>query len=120
MKVYYSSSLWSKGKGLWGWPQRTNWQFKYAGAKRCIPVIYRFSKGIVFDVITILDETKLREFSKKYEAIEETLTPLQQRCAKQEHPYQAIPISSICINGKQVEGGYSSSSSMSIPWGITG
>jgi hypothetical protein len=71
MKIYYNSSLWSKGKGLWGWPQRTNWQFEYAGAKRYIPAIYRFSEGIVFDVITILDEARLREFFEKHEAIEE-------------------------------------------------
>lgn len=37
MKVYYSNSLWCKGRGLWGWPQRVNWQFEYAGAKRYIP-----------------------------------------------------------------------------------
>ena len=116
MKIYYNSSLWSKGKGLWGWPQRTNWQFEYAGVKRHIPAIYRFSEGIVFDVITIIDETKLREFFEKYEAIEETLTPLQQRCAEQEHPYQSVPISGIWINGKQVKDGYSSSGTMSIPW----
>lgn len=116
MKIYYNSSIWSKGKGLCGLPQRTNWQFEYAGTKRCIPVIYRFSKGIVFDVITILDETKLREFFEKYETIEETLTPLQQRCVEQEHPYQAVPIKEIWINGKQVESGRSSSGTMSIPW----
>lgn len=116
MKIYYNSSLWSKGKGLRGLPQKIYWQFKYAGSKRCIPVIYRFSKGIVFDVITFLDEAKLREFFKKYKAIEETLTPLQRRCAKQEHPYQDIPIKEIWINGKRVESGYSSSSTISIPW----
>lgn len=116
MKVYYNSSIWNKGKGLCGLPQRTNWQFEYAGTKRCIPAIYRFSKGIVFDIITILDETKLREFFNKYETIEETLTPLQQRCVEQEHPYQTLQIKEIWINGKQVESGYSSSSTMSIPW----
>jgi hypothetical protein len=116
MKIYYDSSIWNKGKGLCGLSQRINWQFEYAGTKRCIPVIYRFSKGIVFDVITILDETKIREFFEKYEPIEETLTPLQQRYVEQEHPYQAVPIKEIWINGKQVENGYSSSSAMSIPW----
>ncbi|HHY04504.1 MAG TPA: sodium ion-translocating decarboxylase subunit beta [Thermoanaerobacterales bacterium] len=116
MKVYYNSSMWSKGRGFWGLAQRTNWQFEYAGTKCYIPVIYRFSKGIVFDVITILDETKLRKFLEKYETIEETLTPLQQRCVEQEHPYQAVSISEIWINGKHVEGGYSSSGTMSIPW----
>lgn len=107
---------WSKGKGLWGRPQRTSWQFKYAGIKRYIPAIYRFSEGIVLDVITILDETKLRKFFEKYESIEETLTPAQRRCVEQEHPYQAVPISEIWINGKQVEGGSLSSGTMSIPW----
>lgn len=117
MKVYYNCSLWCKGKGLWGWAQRTNWEFEYAGAKRYIPVIYRFSKGIVFDVITLLDEEELREFFKKYEAIEqEKLVPLQRRIIEQEHPYQAVTIAGIWINGNQVESGYSSSSAMSIPW----
>ncbi|MDD3653483.1 MAG: hypothetical protein PHO01_04760 [Desulfotomaculaceae bacterium] len=116
MKVYYSSSLWGKGKGLCGVPQRVNWQFEYAGNIHRIPVLYRFSKGIVFDVISFLDQEKLRAFFKKYEAVEETLTPLQRRCAKQEHPYQAIPIRKIWMNGKQVESGYSSSSTVSAPW----
>lgn len=116
MKIYYNSSIWSKGKGLRGLAQRTNWQFEYVGTKRYIPVIYRFSKGIVFDIITILDETKLHKFFEKYETIEKTLTPLQQRCVEQEHPYQAVPIKEIWINGKQVESGYSSSGIMSIPW----
>ncbi len=116
MKVYYTSSIWSRGKGLCGLPQRVNWQFEWAGTKRYIPVIYRFSKGVVFDVITILDETRLREFFDKYEAIEETLTPLQRRCVKQEYPYQDMPIREIWINGKPIESGYSSSSTLSIPW----
>lgn len=116
MKIYYNSSLWSKQKGIRGVPQRVNWQFEYAGARHCIPTIYRFSKGIVFDVITFLDETKLREFFEKYEAGEETLTPLQRRCAEQEHPYQPVPVKEIWMNGKRAEGGYSSSSTASIPW----
>lgn len=116
MKVYYNSSLWSKDKGLCGLPQRINWKFEYKEAKRCIPVIYHFPKGIVFDIITFLEEEKLCEFFKKYEAAEESLTQLQRRCAEQEHPYQTIPLKEIWINGKPVEGGYSSSSSMRIPW----
>jgi hypothetical protein len=116
MNVYYSSSLWSNPKGLCGLPQRTNWQFEYLGTKRCIPYIYRFPKGIVFDIITFLDETKLHEFFEKYEDIENTLTPLQRKCVEQEHPYQTVPVKQIWINGKQVEEGFSSSSAISIPW----
>lgn len=116
MKVHYDSSMWGKGNGFCGLPQRTNWKFEYMGTKRFIPVIYRFSKGVVFDVITILDEVKLHDFFEKYEAIEDALTSLQRRCAKQEHPYQPVNIKEIWINGKQVECGWSSSSAVSIPW----
>ncbi|SKC79059.1 Na+-transporting methylmalonyl-CoA/oxaloacetate decarboxylase subunit beta [Maledivibacter halophilus] len=116
MKTYYSSSLWYKGRGLWGLPQRVNWYFEHRSAKCCIPVVYRFQKGIVFDIITFLEEAKLREFFEKYEAEEKRLTPLQQRCIEQEHPYQSMAIKEICINGKKIEGNYSSSSAVSIPW----
>lgn len=119
MKIYYNSSLWGEGKGFWGWPQRTNWKFEYAEAVRYIPTIYRFPKGVVFDVITILDEKELREFFRKYEMYktnEEALTALQRRCIEQEHPYQSVPISEIWINEKQVKDGYSASRSIRIPW----
>lgn len=116
MRIPYNSSLWSKEKGPYGLPQRINWQFEYGGLKRCIPVIYRFPKGIVFDIITFLDEIKLRQYFEKYKAIEDTLTPLQRRCAEQEHPYQAASIKEVWINGKGVQSSYSSSSSVSISW----
>lgn len=115
MKVYYNSSLWGRDKGLTGLPQRVNWQFEHRGTKRFIPYIYRFSKGIVFDIITILDEESLREFIEKYEAIEDRLTSLERRCAEQEHPYQAVSIMDIWINGNKIVEGYSSSSSVDIP-----
>lgn len=116
MRVYYESSLWSKEKGICGLKQRTNWRFEYADTKRYIPAIYHFPQGVVFDIITRLDEKSLHEFYEKYEAIENDLTPLQQLCAEQEHPYQSIPLKEICLNGKQVENSFSSSSSLNIPW----
>lgn len=116
MKVYYNSSLWSIDKGIRGLPFKINWKFEYAGAKRCIPVVYRFPKGIVFDIITFLDEARLRDFFEKYEAVEEKLTPLEKQCAKQEHPYQSVPIKKIWIDGQRVEEGYSSRGALSIPW----
>lgn len=115
MKVYYDSSLWCERRGLCGFPQRVNWQFEHRGVKRFIPVVYRFSKGIVFDVITIIDENRVNEFFEKYEAIENQLTSIQKRCAEQEHPYKAVPIKEILINEKQ-SGNYSSSGTVSIPW----
>ncbi|MDD4753981.1 MAG: hypothetical protein PHT78_12195, partial [Desulfitobacteriaceae bacterium] len=67
-------------------------------------------------VITSLDEARLRAFFEKYGSIEEKLTPLERRCAEQEHPYQDVHFKEIWINGKRVENGYSSSSGISIPW----
>lgn len=116
MKMHYNSSLWDKGKGHRGLRQRVDWKFEYSGKKRFIPAIYRFPKGIVFDIITLLDEAKLLEFFEEYEMSEESLAPLQRSCAKQNHPYQAVPIKEIWIDGKPVEGGYSSNSAVSIPW----
>jgi len=115
MKVYYDSSLWSARKGFSGFPQRVNWQFEHGGVKRFIPVIYRFSKGVVFDVITIIDDIRVNEYFEKYKDIENQLTSIQRRCAEQEHPYQVVPIKEILINGKQSEN-YSSSGTVSIPW----
>jgi len=116
MKVYYTPSIFCRGKGPRGWAQKVNWQFEHAGMQRYIPVIYRFPKGIVFDVITPLDEAKLHEFYEKYGTDDEKLTPLQKRCVEQENPYQAVPVMEIWINGKRVESGYSSSGSAYIPW----
>jgi hypothetical protein len=115
MKVYYNPSLWAKGKGFCGLPQRVNWEFEYEETKRWIPVIYRFPKGIVFDIITFLDEEKLHDFFEKYEDIEEKLTPFERRLAEQEHPYQSMFIKKMHINGKPIDT-FSSSSAVSMPW----
>ncbi|WP_313758104.1 hypothetical protein [Tissierella sp.] len=55
MKVYYNSSLWKKFKGISGRPQQVNLKIQNNRSKRFIPTIYHFSKGIVFDIITIID-----------------------------------------------------------------
>ncbi|HBN83860.1 MAG TPA: Na+-transporting methylmalonyl-CoA/oxaloacetate decarboxylase subunit beta [Clostridiales bacterium] len=116
MKIFFNSSLWSKGKGCHGSPQKANLQFEYSGTKRCIPIIYRFPRGIVFDVITILDESKLRTFYEKYEHIQNKMTSVQKRSMRQENPFQNISLQEIRINGKKTDDGFSSSSMMCIPW----
>ena len=116
MKIKYSSSLWIERKGLSGSPQKVNWRFEHRGNKCIIPFIYRFSKGIVFDVINILDEKALNDFIDKYEEVESSLTPLQRKCAEQEHPYRDLSIKDIWIDGKRVDGSRSSSSIVDIPW----
>lgn len=120
MRVHYTSSLWEKGRGFPGLPQRTGWQFEYAGARRIIPAVYRFPRGVVFDILTPLDEDELRAYYEKYESAEDKLTPLQRRCAEQEHPYRSVPVREIWVDGKQAEGGWSSSGIVSIPWARPG
>jgi hypothetical protein len=116
MKIKYSSSLWIERKGLSGSPQKVNWRFEHRGNKCVIPFIYRFSNGIVFDVINLLDEKALHDFIDKYEEVESSLTPLQRKCAEQEHPYRDLSIKDIWIDGKRVDGSRSSSSIVDIPW----
>lgn len=115
MKVYYKSGLWEKKQGLPGHVQPTDWTFEYAGKRRCIPAIYRFSKGIVFDLITLLEEAEFHVFVEKYEGCANSLTPSQIRCVEDENPYQAVQLDEIWLDGKQIEG-WSSSSKISIPW----
>ncbi len=62
MKVHYTSSLWSREKGAGGGIQKTGWQFEHLGLKRCIPCIYHFRKGIVFDLLTFLDADKIKAY----------------------------------------------------------
>lgn len=111
MKVYYNSSLWDKSKGISGRPQKINWEFENNGLRRIIPTIYHFSKGIVFDLITIIDGEEFNNFYNKYVYIEEELSPIERKLLEQEHPYQEVEIKDIWINGKKVEGGYSGSGS---------
>lgn len=116
MKVYCSSSLWSKSEGILGIPQKVNLEFEHNGLKRIIPNIYHFSEGIVFDIITIVDEIEFSKFYEKYKDIEEDLTPLEQIIAEQENPYQTMDIKDIWINGIKAEEGHSSSGTFFTPW----
>lgn len=120
MRVHYTSSLWEKGRGFPGLPQRTGWQFEHAGARRIIPAVYRFTRGVVFDILTPLNKDELRAYYEKYESAVDQLTTLQQRCARQEHPYQSVPVREIWIDGKQAAGGWSASGIVSIPWARPG
>ncbi len=116
MRVYYDSSLWGKKKGIGGMAQRTGWQFEHLGLTRHIPCIYKFTNGIVFDLLTLLDENSLRAYFEKYSNMEDRLSPVEKRCAMQDHPFRDISIREIWIDGYRVEEGYSSSSSASVPF----
>ena len=114
MKVYWEAD--GKKRGVPGRAQHIGLNFEYGGKQRCIPVLYRFPEGIVFDLLTVLDEAELRAFHEKYQGVEETLSPVQQRAVEDEHPFQSVPINSIVFNGKQPLGGWSSTCSYHIPW----
>jgi hypothetical protein len=116
MKVHYTSSLWSEEKGACGSIQKTNWQFEHLGLKRCIPCIYHFRDGIVFDLLTLLDTDKLKACFEKYAKIEDKLMPIERQCAEQEHPYQEMNIHEIWIDGHKIEEGYSSTAATSMPF----
>ena len=117
MEVYYSASLWVRPRGKTGTKQVLNWSFSYLGRKRIIPCAYRFSKGIVFDIITLIEKEELEAFAKKCEGInEKELSQNQRRQLEQEHPYKEVSLAEIWINGKRVERGYSSTGSIQMPF----
>lgn len=116
MKVYFNSNLWGSKTGRAGVPLRVNWQFDYDGTKRIIPRIYRFTEGIVLDIITLLDASKLRRFSDDLNAYDKPLSKTQRMYAHQAHPYRDLPVSEISIDGHMINSGHSYSSSIYMPW----
>jgi hypothetical protein len=116
MNVYYDPGIWHRGKGGRGRRQAAGWRFEYAGMRCVVPAVYRFPKGVVFDIMSFTDEARLREFFEKYENTEEKLTPSQRRLAAQEHPLQPVPVNEVWLNGKKAQSGISYSHALSIPW----
>ena len=114
MKVYWTQDEADK-KHLPGRKQNIDLQFEYMESHRCIPFVYRFPEGIVFDVLTIIDEAKMRAFYEKYADAEENLSPVQQRAAEGEHPYQSVTFEQLSVNGKRIDG-WSSTTLYHIPW----
>ena len=115
MKVYYDSDIWHEGPGIRGVKQTVNWHFTHEDMRCVIPVLYRFPKGIVFDILIFTDEAKLQSYFERYPT-EEALTAIQRRCAEQEHPLQPVPIRELWLNGKLAESGISYKHAISIPW----
>ena len=117
MKVYYSAGIGEKCKGKIGKKQVLNWRFKHLGKERIIPCLYRFKEGIVFDVLTLLDEEEILGFINKYENCDEDMMSInQQREIEQEHPYQELSLARIEINGQHCNSGYSSTGSLYMPF----
>lgn len=101
MKVTFSSSLWAKPeKRSAGRPQQVDWSYHDGSAVRYIPVVYRFAEGVVFDVLTPLDDDALQGFFARCAGVEEELlTDTERRCLEQEHPYGSPELWKCRING---------------------
>jgi hypothetical protein len=115
MNVYFDDSIWQNGKGRRGHRQAVGWSFEYAGMRCVIPAVYRFPKGIVFDILSFADGDALREYFKRYEH-EQSLSSAQRRCAEQEHPFQPVNIQEAWLDGTPVQGNVSYSHSIYVPW----
>ncbi len=110
MNISYSSSLWNKDGQFYGFAQKTDWFFEHKGIKRCIPCIYRFREGIVFDLLTFLDEEKVRIYVDKFRDRQNKLTESEIRAAERESPFKGVEIKDLFLNDVKMEGNISSSS----------
>lgn len=112
----FGSNHWGRGIWLGGFPQRVCWEFDHAGVRRIIPLIYRFSRGIVFDILTPLDENRMREYYGVYGNDEVNMSDEERYRTERKHPYQDVSIKEIRINKKPVEEGFNSSCVFIVPW----
>lgn len=103
MKVAFSRSLWSEPeKYPAGRPQYVDWSYIDGEVKRYIPVVYRFAEGVVFDVLTPLNDDALQEYFARCAKVDEAcLTEMERRCLEQEHPYGSPEIRNCRINGSE-------------------
>lgn len=90
-------------------------EFENVGVRRIIPAIYRFPAGMVVDVLTPLDEVKMRAFYDKYQDMEDTLSSAQRRAAESENPYQPIAIAQLDIDTQHFDS-FSSTTHHCMPW----
>ncbi len=116
MRIGYSSSLWDSKKRGKPAVQRLDWRFEHLGLRRCIPCVYHFRKGIVFDLLTLVDERDIRAYRDRYEGEEERLSSARRRCAEQESPFRELELQEIRLNGRESGSDWSSSGAACIPF----
>lgn len=119
MLVYFNSSLFfsASSNETPGEPQQVAWQFEYKGLRHFIPTIYRFPKGVVWDVLTPLDSNLLLEFYQSYASCEDSLSPLEEELIRQKHPYQHLSLFSLKIDDCFIENFHFSSTIIgNLPW----
>lgn len=122
IKVYYDASIWDREilhkQGMKpGIKQKVDWRFNYLEREYIIPYIYRFSKGIVLDIVTPLGEEEIQTFIKKYEHLnEEELSISQEEQIEMDRPYKYIEPRQVWINGECTTRGWSSTSAVLLPF----
>ena len=99
MKPSYSSDFDKKSSFFIGRSQKTLRTFTLWGIRSCIPAVYRYKEGIVFDLFTFPEEEKVRNFYKAYAGKEDSFSPAPLRRLEGEHPCPNILPCTIRING---------------------
>lgn len=114
MKVYYSEAIGRQqehhhmGEKA-GIKQIVNWHFTYLDREYMIPCIYRFSQGIVVDILQPLDQEEVKGFMEKYKDIDsEELSSFDEKRIERERPYGPVEIRDIRFNGKRGNRGWRS------------
>lgn len=105
MKVYFDSSLWrTKGRK----PCKVRWDidavFTDGGLTRYVPAVYCFQQGVVFDILTIVEEKAITEYYEKYKDWEkkaDTLSDTQIQKIRQDNPYQDMCLKGVWMNGER-------------------
>ena len=100
---------------LWGREQTIDYAFDAVGSRRIVGALYRFPEGVIMDILTPIDEVRIRAFYDQYESNEDQLSPGQRRVAGQNNPYQSMPIQSISIDGTKPDS-FSSTTLYHMPW----
>lgn len=81
--------------------QQVDVKFRADGLTRILPAIYHFDEGIVFDILTIMDESLLEAYYEKYKWADEnpgSLSEIQIAKISQECPYQPVQFRKVYMN----------------------
>lgn len=103
MEVYFDCSLWKEsGERECSCIQPVHARFTAGGLERIIPVIYCFEEGIVFDILTVLDEKVMRDYCGRFAEYEERAAELSDAEVleiTQQNPYHNVGIAAMWLNG---------------------
>lgn len=103
MQVFFDCSLWmEQGEEECSCIQPVNARFRAGGLDRVIPAVYCFKEGIVFDILTVMDERVMKDYRDRYAECEEKPEELSDARIleiTQNNPYHNVDIACIWLNG---------------------